>query len=218
MSRRPSTISSVWLLKMWDRVSAKIGSILRGENDPKEDGFEARMGNTNLRSFKVDYSVASSDAKLAQDSLRLMRVERDILSHAIHRLYEAEADGEISKGELESLMNNYKEHMAQVKNTIQHDQSVVALYDLERIQTDLMAIFNKHLDDLNKKTEELKARLSIEPAPKILAKKKKEKRRKRRKKKRSSATEKSEVDKRIEKIRAEIDKTLEKLGRIEANT
>jgi len=202
---------------MWDRVSAKIGSILRGENDPKEVGLEARIGNTNLRSFKVDHSVASSDVKLAQDSLRLMRVERDILSHAIQRLYEVEADGEISKGELKSLMNNYKERMAQVKNTIQNDQSVLALYNLERIQTDLMAIFNKHLDDLNKKTEELKARLGIEPAPEILAKKKKEKRRKRRKKKRSSATEKSEVDKRIEKIRAEIDQTLEKLGKIEAN-
>ncbi len=217
MSRRPSTTSSVWLLKMWDRLSAKIGSILRGENDHKKVGLEARIGNTNLRSFKVDYSVASSDVKLAQDSLRLMRVERDILSHAIQRLYEAEADGEINKDKLKSLMNNYKERMAQVKNTIQNDQSVLALYDLERIQTDLMAIFNKHLDDLNKKTEELKARLSIEPAPKSLAKKKKEKRRKRRKKKRSSATEKSEVDKRIEKIRAEIDKTLEKLGRIETN-
>ena len=201
---------------MWDRLSAKIGSILRGENDPKKVGLEARIGNTNLRSFKVDYSVASSDVKLAQDSLRLMRVERDILSHAIQRLHEAEADGEINKGELKSLMNNYKERMVQVKNTIQNDQSVLALYDLERIQTDLMAIFNKHLDDLNKKTEELKARLGIEPAPTILAKKKKEKRRKRRKK-RSSATEKSEVDKRIEKIRAEIDKTLEKLGRIDAN-
>ena len=204
-------------MKVWDRLSAKIGSILRGENAPKKIGLEARIGNTNLRSFKVDYSVATSDVKIAQDSLRLMSVERDILSHAIQRLYEVEADGEISKGELKSLMNNYKERMAQVKNTIQHDQSVVALYDLERIQTDLMAIFNKHLDDLNKKTEELKARLGIEPAPEILAKKKKEKRRKRRKKKRSSATEKSEVDKRIEKIRAEIDQTLEKLGKIEAN-
>ena len=62
----------------------------------------------------------------------------------------------------------------------------------------------------------LKARLGIEPAPTIPSKEKKEKRRKRRKKKRSSAAEKSEVDKRIEKIRAEIDKTLERLGRIEA--
>ena len=69
-------------------------------------------------------------------NLRIMKVKREILSHAIQRLYEAE--GKISKGELKSLTNSYKERMVQVKNTIQNDQSVLALYDLERIQTDLM--------------------------------------------------------------------------------
>ena len=106
--------------------------------------------------------------------------------------------------------------MVRVKNTIQHDQCVAALYKLECIQDDLMGLFNKHFDDLNKKIGELKARLDMEPAPTPPPKEKKEKRRKRGKKKRSLATEKSEVDERIEKIRAEVDKTLERLGRIEA--
>ncbi|MFQ6081644.1 MAG: hypothetical protein ACE5OW_08260, partial [Candidatus Bathyarchaeia archaeon] len=190
---------------MWDRLSAKIGSILRRENDPPKVGLEARIGNTDLQPLKVEHSVAPSDVKVAQGHLRMMEVEREILSHAIRRLYEAEADGKINKGELKGLLSRYKERMVQVKNTIQHDQSVVALYELECIQDDLIGLLNKHYNDLKKKIGELKARLGMEPAPTPPSKEKKEKRRKRRKKKRSSAAEKSEVEERIEKIRAEVD-------------
>ncbi|MFQ5836817.1 MAG: hypothetical protein ACE5HG_03085, partial [Candidatus Bathyarchaeia archaeon] len=145
------TISLEWLLKMWERLSAKIGSILRRENDPPKVELEARTRNPDLRPLKVGHSVAASDIKVAQDNLRIMEVEREILSHAIRCLYEAEADGKISKSELKSLLSGYKERMVHVKNTIQHDQSVVALYELECIQADLMGLFNKHFDDLNKK-------------------------------------------------------------------
>lgn len=202
---------------MWDGLSAKIGSILRRKNDPLKVGLEARIGNADLRILRAEHSVAPSDVRVAQDRLRMMEVEREILSHAIRRLFEAEADGKVSKRELESLVSNYKERMVQVRNTIQHEQSVVALYNLERIQDDLMGLLNKHFNDLDNKIGELKARLGIEPAPTRPSKERKEKRRKRRKrKKRSSTTEKSEPDERIKKIRAEVDKTLERLGRIEA--
>lgn len=202
--------------KMWDRLSAKIGSILRRENDPPKVRLDARIGNTDLRTLKVEHSVAPSDVKVAQGHLRMMEVEREILSHAIRHLYEAETDEKISKRERDLLARRYKERMVQVRNTIQHDQSMVALYNLECIQDDLIGLLNKHFDDLNKKIGELKARLGMKPAPTPPSKQRKEKRRKRRKKKRSSATEKSEVEERIKKIRAEVDKTLERLGQIEA--
>ena len=201
---------------MWDRLSDKIGSILKGENDPPKIGIETRIGNTDLRAIKVEHSVPPSEVKVAQSHLRMMEVEREILSHALRRLYEAEADGKIGKRELNGLMSSYRERMVQVRNIIQHDQSMVVLYNSECIQDDLIGLFNKHFNDLNKKIGELKARLSIEPAPTPPSKERKEKRRKRRKKKRSLATEKSEVDERLEKIRAEVDKTLERLSRIEA--
>lgn len=201
---------------MWGKLSDKIGSMLKRKNDPPKVGLEARIGNTDLQPLKVEHSVAPSEVKIAQDHLRMMEVDREILSHAIRRLYEAEADEKINKSELKSLLSRYKERMVRVKNTIQHDQCVAALYKLECIQDDLRGLFNKHFNDLNKKIGELKARLDMEPAPTPPPKEKKEKRRKRGKKKRSSATEKSEVDERIEKIRAEVDKTLERLGRIEA--
>ncbi len=202
---------------MWKRLFSKIGSTLRRENDPPKVELKARTGNAYLWPLNVEHSIAASDIKVAQDNLRMMEVEREILSHAIRCLYEAETDGKISKNELEDLLSGYKERMVRVKNTIQHDQSLVALYELECIQADLIGLFNKHFDDLNKKIGELKAQLGVESVSTPSSKEKKEKRQKRRKrKKHSSATEKSKVEERIKKIQAEVDKTLERLGQLEA--
>lgn len=195
---------------MWDRLSAKIRSILRRENDPPKVRLEAGIGNADLWPLKVEHSVAPSDVKVAQGHLRVMEVEREILSHAIRRLYEAEADGRISKGELKSLLSGYKERMIHVRNTIQHDQSVVALYELEGIQADLVRLFNNHLGELNMRIGKLRSCLKLKPSPPPPPK---EKRRKSRK--RSKAPRRNEVEERIEKIRAEVDKTLERLGQIE---
>jgi len=204
---------------MWDRLSAKIESILKGGNSGPEVDLETRTENVGLPPLTMEYSVVSSDAKVAKDNLRMMEVEQEILSHAIRRLYEVEANGEIDKSERDRLARRYKERMIQVKNVIQHDQSVLALYNMECVQADLMEMFSKHLNDLNTKIGELKARLGMEPVPARLAEeKRKTRRKKRRRKKRSSATIKSEVGQRIGKIQAEVDKALDKLERIEARS
>ena len=87
---------------MWGKLSDKIGSMLKRKNDPPKVGLEARIGNTDLQPLKVEHSVAPSEVKIAQDHLRMMEVDREILSHAIRRLYEAEADEKINKSELKA--------------------------------------------------------------------------------------------------------------------
>ena len=205
---------------MWNRLS----DILGREKDPQQPGLEDRMGNNDLPSLKVERGVGPSDVKIAQNRLRMLEVEGEIVRDTIRRLYEAEAEGKISESELKSLVGRYKERLIQIEGEIEHDKSVVALYDLEHIQADLMELFNKHFNDINTKMEKLKARLGIESAPTASFKEKKEiepnvqKREKKTKpedKETSSATEKSEADKRIEKIQIDIEKTLEKLNQIE---
>ena len=48
-------------------------------------------------SLKMEPSVTSAEAKKARDELRMLDLEREILSHAIRRLYEAQAEGKISE-------------------------------------------------------------------------------------------------------------------------
>lgn len=169
----------------------------------------------------AERSITYTEAKRAQDELRSLEVEREILSYAIRRLYEAEAEGKINEEERERLGNTYKKRMTKIKDTITRSESLVALHELEGMQEDLLKLFSEKLDDLNQKIEDLRSHLEIKqvkevplpsppPTPPLAPPKRETKRRAR-----PSAPPKTEAEERIEKIRAEIEKVLERLGQIE---
>lgn len=161
--------------------------------------------------LQVVRSVTPKDAKRARDELRILDLEREILSYAIRHLYQAEANGKINKNERDHLANSYKERIAQVKKTISRNESVVALHELEEIQADLVKLFNNHFGDLNIEIGKLRSRLKLKPLPSPPPKKKK-------RRKRSKTPKKNRAEEKIEKIRAEIDKTLQRLDQIEIET
>lgn len=166
----------------------------------------------------VERSITQTEAKKAQDELRTLEVEREILSYAIRRLYEAEAEGKINEENRERLGRMYKERMTEIKDTISRNESLVALHELEGMQGDLLKLFNERLNELNQKIEDLRSNLEIKPVKEIpvpappstqpVTTPKKETRKR--------APRKTEAEERIEKIRAEVEKVLERLGQIEA--
>ena len=81
--------------------------------------------------------------------IRLLDVEREILSYGIRRLYEAQAEGKISEKERERLAQGYKQRMLEIKDSINENESVVALHELEGMQEDLIQLFNDRFDEIN---------------------------------------------------------------------
>jgi len=167
--------------------------------------------------LKVERSVTPDEAKRAKDELRTLDLERDILSYAIRRLYEAQAEGKISEEERELLARRYKSRMMKIKETISHSESLVALHELEAMREDLFKLFSDRFDEINKKIDEVKSRVEVKPVeevpvPPLPPLPEKEKRRVRR---RPRPPTKTEAERRIEEIRAEVEKVLERLGQIE---
>ncbi len=171
--------------------------------------------------LKVGRSVTTRDAKKAQEELRLLDLEREILSYAIRRLYEAQAEGKISEDEREQLATGYKERMLKIKETISRSESVVALHELESMQEDLVKLFSDRFDEINKKIEGLRSNLEFKPvrevpvAPPVSPEKEGREEKEKRKVRRPPEPKKTEAEKRIEEIRAEVEKVLERLGQIE---
>ena len=190
-----------------------------GKKKKKEEPLEVPRVMEELPS-KVERSVTSSDAKKAQDELRILDLEREILSNAIRRLYEAQAEGKISEEERESLAQEYKDRMLKIKDTISKSESVVALHELETMQEDLVKLFNERFDEVNEKIASLRSSLEFKPVKEVpipppappSAPPEKEERKAR---KPPTAPKKTEAEKRIEEIRAEVEKVLERLGQIE---
>ena len=183
--------------------------------------------------FKLTKSVRSNDASHAKDELRILDLEREILSDAIRRLYEAHAEGKISEQERERLEGSYKSRMMAVKESMAKDETIVALHELEGMQEDLMKLFSERFGDLSSKVEELRSKIDVQPVKEIAVKMPKtqmpeemeageeeeeeeEKGKPKRKKKApAKPSPKSEAEKRIEAIRSEVEKVLDKLGQME---
>lgn len=187
--------------------------------------------NWLTRALKTEHTVTTEEAKEAKDDLRSLDLEREILSFAIRRLYEAQAEGKITEEERERLAFHYKSRMMQVRDTINRSQSVVALHELEAMQDDLVKLFSDRFDELGKKVEELRTQLQLkaaeeeetivptaptpELAPAIEAKREEKAKKKGRKKAAPEPSRKTEAEKRIDEIKAEVEKVLERLGQIE---
>ena len=179
--------------------------------------------------FKIVKSIPNEDAARATDELRILDLEREILSDAIRRLYEAQADGKITEEEREKLAQTYKARIMAVKDAISKDESVVALHELEAMQEDLVKLFSERFDELNTKTEELRMKVEAKPVKEIMiqaaktpssqeaeekpAAEGKEKRKRRPPPAKPSP--RTEAEKRIEEIRSEVEKILDRLGQME---
>ena len=179
--------------------------------------------------FKVTKSVQTNDASQAKDELRILDLEREILSDSIRRLYEAHAEGKINEQERERLAASYKSRMQAVKESMAKDETIVALHELESMQEDLMKLFSERFGDLSTKVEELRSKIDMQAVKEIPVKMPKtpmleeleseEEEEKKKPKKRRKTSEKpspkSEAEKRIEEMRTEVEKVLDRLGQME---
>ncbi|HUK84529.1 MAG TPA: hypothetical protein VLU95_01565 [Candidatus Acidoferrum sp.] len=188
--------------------------------------------------FRISKSVQTSTASNAKDELRMLDLEREILSDAIRHLYEAQAEGKITEQEREKLAASYKARMMSIKESISKDETIVALHDLEGMQEDLMKLFSERFGELTSKVDELRTKIDVKPIKEIPvrlpnqmspsrmeknedaeedeeAEVSEEKPKKKRKPPEERPDAKTEAEKRIDSIRSEVEKVLDKLGQME---
>jgi hypothetical protein len=199
----------------------------RGKKEEKTSNKELPT-EFKLSPFKIMKTVPKENASRAKDELRLLDLEREVLSDAIRHLYEAQAEGKITEEEREQLAQSYKSRMMTVRDAISKDESLVALHELEVMQEDLLKLFNERFDELGSKIEELRGRTETETIKEIPIRtetqeqQKPSEEEKARKKKRqplqAKPSPRTEAEKRIEEIRSEVEKVLDRLGQMENET
>ena len=193
----------------------------RGRNETTEEPPEAPE-TAGILPLKGERTITSFDAQKSQKELRLLDVEREILSFGIRRIYEAHAEGKIDDKERERLAQEYKAKMREVKDSMTEKESVVALHELEGMQDDLIKLFNDRFDEINKKIGGLRVNLNITPKPvtpkpasSAAAPVSRPENNAKRKPRKHSKPKKTEAEERIDQIRSEVEKVLERLGQME---
>src|SRR5881409_3157761 len=143
--------------------------ILFGRKKPTEEPAPGPPPNmTKLEPFPIPdtirKTVTESDIAKARDKLRVANLERDIIGDALTKIYEAEAKGTINEPEKNKMIQPYKNDLKRVDSEIDTYKKTVDLYELEAAKEDLFKRFQETFLDIQARIEKIRPSTNL-PAP-----------------------------------------------------
>jgi len=130
----------------------------RKKTDPIEDTNKDEP--INREPFPVPdilkKTITSTDVSRSRDRLRLASLERDIIGDALTKIYEAETRGQINDSEKNQLLQRYKTDLKRVDGEIDTHKRTVDLYELESAKEDLLKSFQEKMLEIDLKISQIR--------------------------------------------------------------
>lgn len=142
--------------------------ILFGRKKPTEDPppTPASATMTKLEPFPIPdtirKTVTESDIAKARNKLRVANLERDIIGDALTKIYEAESKGTINEPEKNQMIQPYKNDLKRVDSEIDTYKKTVDLYELEAAKEDLFKRFQETFLDIQARIEKIRPPLNLQ--------------------------------------------------------
>jgi hypothetical protein len=113
-------------------------------------------------------TITSTDVSRSRDRLRLASLERDIIGDALTKIYEAETRGQINDSEKNQLLQRFKTDLKRVDSEIDTHKKTVDLYDLESAKEDLLKSFHEKMLEIDLKISQIRpiVNTTLETIPK----------------------------------------------------
>ena len=201
-------------------ADAKLTEPLAKE-PPKEPSTAVRLP------FAPSKTIRDEEVTKARQEMKVSTLLREITSYGLTRLYEAETEGKITVEERDNLTKKYKDELSQLEGRLNYDQSVIDLYRLEETQSELIGMFYEKINELNHRIDELRTNIAptkveivvegkpIEELKEDAAKAGAQPEKAKPKKPEPKPVPKSPTEQKIESIREEVLKLIEKLDKTE---
>jgi hypothetical protein len=135
------------------------------KKEPEETNRPPQPPDPKLEPFPIPDSlkktVTGSDVSRARDRLRLASLERDIIGDALTKIYEAETRGQINESEKNQLVQRYKTDLKRVDGEVDTHKKTVDLYDLESAKEDLLKSFHEKMLEIDLKINQIKPTVTL---------------------------------------------------------
>ncbi len=171
--------------------------------------------------------MMENDVRKARDHLRIANLERDIIGGALTKIYEAETRGQLSESERNQLVQRYKADLKRVDSEVDGYKRIVDLSELESAKEDLLKSFQAKLLEIDQRINQIKPSLqhglisdfktettTAAPPPKADSPEAQQSQ-PNQKEKPSKEKPKNKAEERIDAIREEVLKAMERLEQIE---
>ncbi len=144
--------------------------LLFGKKKPAQVADNGTVADSETEAFPVPdtlrKTISGNDVSNARDRLRLASLERDIIGDALTKIYEAEAKGQINEPEKNQLLQRYKTDLKRVDGEIDTHKKTVDLYDLESAKEDLLKSFHEKMLEIDLKISQIRPTTTIAPEEK----------------------------------------------------
>jgi len=188
------------------------------DKPPRQDGREEAFPVPDT----LKKTITGNDVSKARDRLRLASLERDIIGDALTKIYEAEAKGQINEPEKSQLLQRYKTDLKRVDGEIDTHKKTVDLYELESAKEDLLKSFHEKMLEIDLKISQIRPTVTIASEERTLQEPPAPKTDSAQTTSASAAKErpvrekpKNKAEERLETIREEVLKAMERLEQIE---
>ncbi len=150
----------------------------------------------------------------ARREMRLLKMEKEYLSGALTRVYEAEVQGKITKDEMQFLSQKYRGDLQGIDEKLSKSQAIVEVADLENAREELLSLVNNKVAQIDARLKELKVKVGVElpPLEKALEPLKEERKEKAAEAKRERAPV---MDEKLKKVVDDISEAMAKLEQMD---
>ena len=158
--------------------------------------------------------ATQTEVDSSRKEVRLLKMEKEYLSGALTRVYEAEVQGRITKDEMQYLSQKYRGELQGIDEKLAKAQAVVEVADLENAREELLSLVNTKVAQIDSRLKDLKVKVGSElpPLEKVLEPLKEERKEKPLEAKREKAPV---MDEKLKKVVDDISEAMAKLEQMD---
>jgi hypothetical protein len=117
----------------------------------------AAKAEVGARAMATTFDKADLDR--SRREMRTIMVERDLLSSAMMKLYEAETEGRITRDEREMISKRYSDQIKDLQSKLKDVELVVEVGELEGLRNDLVSLFEGRIQNIEARLDVARQRL-----------------------------------------------------------
>ncbi|HEV2389378.1 MAG TPA: hypothetical protein VGS04_01515 [Nitrososphaerales archaeon] len=104
-------------------------------------------------------TVTSDDLEASRREMRTLLLERDLLSAALTKVYEAENEGKITREEREMIAKRYSTQIRDMESKLSDKELIVEVGELEGLRDELVTLFREKIQNIESRLDQAKERL-----------------------------------------------------------
>jgi hypothetical protein len=128
--------------------------------------FYPRRRNAKVQVMQKDESgrlrrktVSVEELERSRKEMRTLLLERDLLSGALTKVYEAENEGKITRDEREMIAKRYSAQIRDLESKLSDKELLVEVGELEGLRDELVTLFREKIQNIETRLDQAKERL-----------------------------------------------------------